>query len=151
VTRPPGPGPYSGGVQDVGKQLRAQGRRMTPQRQRVLDAVAALGHATPEAVVERVAADGGVGLAASTVYRALDALEALGIVGHTHLDHRAPAYHLADHADHVHLVCRACGRVEQCPRELADGFAGNVLTDTGFVADVTHMAVHGVCSRCAKQ
>jgi Fur family ferric uptake transcriptional regulator len=138
-------------VRDVGEQLRAQGRRMTPQRQRVLDAVAALGHATPEAVVERVASDGGVGLAASTVYRALDALESLGIVGHTHLDHRAPAYHLADHADHVHLVCRGCGKVEQCPRELADGFAGNVLADTGFVADVTHMAVHGVCRRCAKQ
>jgi Fur family ferric uptake transcriptional regulator len=138
-------------MQDVGEQLRAHGRRMTPQRQRVLDAVAALGHATPEAVVERVASDGGVGLAASTVYRAQDALESLGIVGHTHLDHRAPAYHLADHADHVHLVCRGCGKVEQCPRELADGFAGNVLADTGFVADVTHMAVHGVCRRCAKQ
>jgi Fur family ferric uptake transcriptional regulator len=106
---------------------------------------------TLEAVVVRVSSLGGVGLAASTVYRALDALESLGIVGHTHLDHRAPAYHLADHADHVHLVCRGCGKVEQCPRELADGFAGNVLADTGFVADVTHMAVHGVCRRCAKQ
>lgn len=124
---------------------------MTTQRQRVLDAVSSLGHATPEAVVERVARDGGGPLAPSTVYRALDALESLGIVGHTHLDHRAPAYHLADHADHVHLVCRVCGGVQQCPRELADGFAGNVLADTGFVADVTHMAVHGVCSACANQ
>jgi len=124
---------------------------MTPQRQRVLDAVTALGHATPDAVVEHVGVDGGGALAPSTVYRALEALESLGIVGHTHLDHRAPAYHLADHADHVHLVCRACGRVEQCRRELADGFAGNVLADTGFVADVTHMAVHGVCNRCANQ
>ena len=146
-----GTGPYSGGVQDVGDQLRAQGRRMTSQRQRVLDAVAALGHATPDAVVERGADDGGPSLAPSTVYRALEALESLGVVGHTHLDHRAPAYHLADHADHIHLVCRVCGRVEQCPRELADGFSGNVLDANGFVADVTHMAVHGVCKRCSKQ
>jgi len=139
-----------GGVQDVGERLRAQGRRMTPQRQRVLDAVATLGHATPEDVVARVSADGGATLAPSTVYRALEALESLGVVGHTHLDHRAPSYHLADHADHIHLVCRTCGRVEQCDRDLAESFTGNVLAASGFVADVTHMAIHGRCSACAK-
>jgi Fur family ferric uptake transcriptional regulator len=72
-------------------------------------------------------------------------------VGHTHLDHRAPTYHLADHADHVHLVCRGCGRVDQCDRDAAADFEGNVLRATGFVADVTHMAVHGWCSACASQ
>jgi Fur family transcriptional regulator, ferric uptake regulator len=122
---------------------------MTPQRQRVLDAVAVLGHATPEDVVEQVAGDGGTPLAPSTVYRALEALASLGVVGHTHLDHRAPSYHLADHADHIHLVCRTCGRVEQCPQEYAEGFTGNVLAATGFVADVTHMAIHGECDACA--
>jgi Fur family ferric uptake transcriptional regulator len=122
---------------------------MTPQRQRVLDAVTTLGHATPEEVVDRVGADGDAALAPSTVYRALEALESLGVVGHTHLDHRAPSYHLADHADHIHLVCRTCGRVDECPKALADQFAGNVLAARGFVADVTHMAVHGECSQCA--
>jgi len=136
-------------VQDVGEQLRAEGRRMTPQRQRVLDAVARLGHATPEDVVAGVTEDGGQPLAPSTVYRALDALESLGIIGHTHLDHRAPSYHLADHATHIHLVCRTCGRVQECPKEYAEGFAGNVLAGSGFVADVTHMAIHGECSTCA--
>ena len=90
-------------MQDIGEQLRAQGMRMTMQRQRVLDAVAALGHATPEDVVAQVARDGGPALAPSTVYRALDALESLGVVGHTHLYHRAPRYPLADHADHIHV------------------------------------------------
>ena len=144
------PEPYSGRVNDVGERLRAQGRRMTPQRQRVLDAVAVLGHATPDDVVARVVADGGPALAPSTVYRALEALESLEVVGHTHLDHRAPSYHLADHADHIHLVCRTCGRVEQCPKQAAEGFIGNVLALNGFVADVTHMAVHGQCTACAR-
>ena len=97
---------------------------MTPQRQRVLDAVARLGHATPEDVVARVAEDGGPALAPSTVYRALEALESLGVVGHTHLDHRAPSYHLADHADHIHLVCRTCGRVAGVPQGLRRGLRG---------------------------
>jgi len=138
-------------VHDLGEQLRARGRRMTPQRQRVLDAVAALGHATPEDVGARVSADGGVALAPSTIYRTLEALESLGIVSHTHLDHGAPTYHLADHADHVHLVCRTCGRVQQCDRRYADPFTANVLQSTGFVADVTHMAVHGECAACASR
>jgi Fur family ferric uptake transcriptional regulator len=124
---------------------------MTSQRQRVLDAVEALAHATPEDVVSAVASDGGSPLAPSTVYRALEALEELGVVSHTHLDHRAPSYHLAEHADHVHLVCRDCGRVEQCSPELAEAFVGNVLRVNGFVADVTHMAIHGRCSSCAKR
>lgn len=123
---------------------------MTPQRQRVLDAVAGAGHATPDEVVELVAADGGARLAPSTVYRALEALESLGVVGHTHLDHRAPSYHLADHATHIHLVCRRCGHVDECPESLAHGFVGNVLAANGFVADVTHMAVHGECSACSR-
>jgi Fur family ferric uptake transcriptional regulator len=123
--------------------------RMTPQRQRVLDAVAALDHATPERIVERVAADGDAAMAASTVYRTIEALQALGIVGHTHLDQGAPAYHLVEHADHVHLVCRGCGRVDQCDPAFAETFVGNVLEATGFVAEVTHMAVHGWCRECA--
>lgn len=138
-------------MHDVGERLRASGRRMTSQRQRVLDAVEALAHATPEDVVSAVGSDGGSPLAPSTVYRALEALEDLGVLSHTHLDHRAPTYHLAEHADHVHLVCRDCGRVEQCSPELADAFVGNVLRLNGFVADVTHMAIHGRCSSCAKR
>jgi Fur family ferric uptake transcriptional regulator len=123
---------------------------MTPQRRRVLDVVSRVGHVTPEQVVEHVAADGGPPLAPSTVYRALEALESLGVVSHTHLDHRAPSYHLADHATHIHLVCRQCGRVDECPRELANEFVGNVLAAKGFVADVTHMAVHGECAACSR-
>lgn len=124
---------------------------MTPQRQRVLDAVAELVHATPEDVVAHVAGDGGSRLSPSTVYRALETLESLGIAGHTHLDHGAPSYHLAEHADHIHLVCRGCGLVTECDTALAEEFVGNVREASGFVPEVTHMAVHGWCADCAKE
>ena len=48
-----------------------------------------------------LAADGGPALPVPTIYRNLDALGALGLVGHTHLDHRSPAYHLAEHSGQV--------------------------------------------------
>lgn len=137
-------------MDELGGQLRAHGKRLTPQRERVLRAVASLGHATPDEVLEEVkAADtDGAELAPSTVYRCLEALEESGVITHTHLDHRAPSYQLASHDDHVHLVCRGCGQVSQVPVEVAAGFAAMVHQTVGFEADITHMAVHGRCAQC---
>jgi len=151
----PGPPPNDGGtlerVHDIGESLRAKGMRMTPQRQRILAAVSALGHATPDAIAETVSADGGPALPPSTVYRNLEALEELGIVSHTHLDHRSPTWHLADHADHLHLVCMGCGSVTESDVSLADAFAGNLLAAHGFDPDVRHMAIHGWCAACSSR
>ena len=94
------------------KELRARGYRVTPQRQLVLEAVTKLEHGTPEeicATVQQTAR----GVNISTIYRALELLEQLGLVTHTHLGHGAPRYHLAAEAEHVHLVCSECGRITQ--------------------------------------
>lgn len=135
-------------MSDLGARLRAHGKRLTTQRERVLAAVGRLGHATPEQVVEAVTADGGNPLSVSTVYRSLDALQELGLVAHTHVDHRAPSYHLAEHATHLHLLCRGCGDVAELPLEVADGFVAAVDAELGFAADVSHAAVHGLCRTC---
>ena len=134
-------------MQDIGDQLRARGMRMTPQRRASRRRSTGSGTPRPRTLAATVARDGGAALPPSTVYRTLEALEDLGVVGHTHLDHRAPTYHLADHADHLHLVCRGCGRSPRAPEAYADAFAGNLLAGSGFVADVTHMAIHGGVQR----
>ena len=125
--------------------------RLTRQRARIIAAVRGLGHATPDGLAAAVARDGGPALSLSTIYRNLEALEEVGVVLHTHLDHRSPTYHLADHADHIHLVCLACGAVTESPLTTADPFVGNLLTAHGFVADVKHMAIHGWCASCSEQ
>jgi Fur family ferric uptake transcriptional regulator len=125
--------------------------RLTRQRERIIAAVRGLGHATPDGLAAAVARDGGPALSLSTIYRNLEALEEVGVVSHTHLDHRSPTYHLADHADHIHLVCLACGAVTESPLTTADPFVGNLLTAHGFVADVKHMAIHGWCASCSEQ
>ena len=141
-----------GRVQDIVASLRARGMRMTPQRRRVIAAVEELGHATPDALAATVARDGGPALPLSTIYRNLEALEELGVVTHTHLDHRAPTYHLAEHADHLHLRLPSLrGRVTESPIGEADAFVGNLLAREGFVADVKHMAIHGWCAACSQQ
>jgi len=123
--------------------------RLTRQRERIIDAVRALGHATPDGLATALARDGGPALSLSTIYRNLEALEEVGVVSHTHLGHRSPTYHLSDHADHIHLVCLSCGTVIESAVATADPFVGNLLTIHGFVADVKHIAIHGWCAACS--
>lgn len=113
--------------------------------------MAARGHATPEQIVEAVGASGAPPMALSTVYRSLEALQGLGLVTHTHVDHRVPSYHLTTHATHVHVVCRQCGSVAEAPTSVADELVARLDQQLGFDADVTHAAIHGLCRTCRKQ
>jgi Fur family ferric uptake transcriptional regulator len=129
-------------------QLRARGYRLTPQRQLVLEAVGGLGHGTPEeiaAAVRRTAPAVNI----STVYRTLELLEELGLVKHTHLGHGAPTYSVASDDDHVHLVCRDCGAVEEVESSLLEDVVGRLSSERGFTVDVGHFAVFGRCRGCA--
>ena len=127
--------------------LRERGLRATPQRRLVLQAVSELGHATPEQVCEYVQGQT-ASLNLSTVYRALELLEELGVVSHTHLQHGSPTYQVADHVDHLHLVCRGCGSVTEAELELARPLAATVLAVRGFSTDLSHLSLHGLCGNC---
>ncbi|CAB4846788.1 unannotated protein [freshwater metagenome] len=129
------------------QRLRAGGYRITPQRQLVLEAVEGLRHGTPEEIlaeVQRTAS--GVNL--STVYRNLEVLEEVGMVTHSHIGHGAPTYHAVDDHVHIHLVCDGCGAVQSIDAEIAEAFLGEVKVATGFVTDISHVALHGRCAAC---
>ena len=132
-------------------QLRSRGLRLTNQRQRVLAAVAALEHGTPEEIGARLRADAGPGGAApdtSTVYRTLELLDRLGLVWHTHLGKGAPVYHAAEHP-HLHVVCATCGKIESVDPGLMDGVAERLGAELGFQVDVGHVALSGTCRDCS--
>jgi len=134
-------------------QLRARGLRLTTQRQRVLAAVAALEHGTPEEIGARLREDAGPDGAApdtSTVYRTLELLERLGLVWHTHLGKGAPVYHAAQHP-HLHVVCQSCGQVSSVDPALLDGAAERLAAELGFTVDVGHVALSGTCRACTEE
>ena len=126
--------------------LHERGMRMTPQRQLVLDAVRALGHATPEEICKKVQGTAPT-VNITTVYRALDLLEQLGLVRHTHLGHGAPTYSAEEH-EHVHLACHRCGRIDEVAIELLDDLGKLLLAERGFELDPTHLALSGTCRAC---
>jgi Fur family ferric uptake transcriptional regulator len=139
-------------VAEVSKQLdavlRSRGLRATSQRRFVIGALERLGHATPDQVWEQVQKEA-PSLSPSTVYRTLELLEDLGVVAHTHLGHGAPTYHLATHADHIHLVCRRCGDVQSADVRRAQQLADEVAARYGFVTDIGHLSLDGMCGPCA--
>jgi Fur family transcriptional regulator, ferric uptake regulator len=134
-------------VREWDEQLRARGYRVTPQRQLVLEAVARLDHATPEEIGTEVQQTAR-GVNISTIYRTLELLEQIGMVSHTHLHHGAPTYHLATDADHVHLVCRDCGRVTEVGPDAIRPLITGLEERYGFETDVGHLTVFGRCAEC---
>jgi len=137
------------GTADLDRPLRERGYRLTPQRQMVLEAVNTLRHGTPEEIgaeVQKTAS----GVNISTVYRTLELLEELGLVTHTHLGHGAPTYHSANDPDHLHLVCRDCGKVIEADFSAADDLVGRLAAQHGFDTDVKHFAIYGRCADCSR-
>lgn len=129
-------------------QLRASGYRLTPQRQLVLEAVSALGHATPDDILTAVRRTAH-GINISTVYRTLELLESLGVVRHTHLGHGAPTYHAAVEDAHVHLVCRSCEGITEAAPAIVGDLVERLAEQKGFIADVGHLAIFGLCADCS--
>ena len=137
--------PHPPAADDLAARLRERGLRVTPQRAQVLDAVRALGHATPERICESVD-----GVDITTVYRTLELLEQIGMVRHAHLGHGAPSYRPAED-EHIHVVCHACGAVVDAEPSLVEPLAQRLLEADGFVLDRAHFTVFGTCRSCAAE
>lgn len=128
-------------------RLKAEGLRLTPQRELVLAAVDRLGHATPEEVLAEVRRSSAA-LNLSTVYRTLDVLEQVGLVRHAHLSDRVATYHSVGGPVHFHAICRKCERVRSVDVDVAADFAERVRADLGFVLDLGHLTIFGDCEVC---
>jgi Fur family ferric uptake transcriptional regulator len=130
---------------ELADRLRERGLRVTSQREQVLAAVRALGHATPEQIGESVA-----GVDLTTVYRTLELLEEIGLVRHAHLGHGAPSYRPADD-EHIHVVCHSCGAVAGRESGGVVVLAARLLAERGFQLDRGHFTVFGRCRTCGAE
>ena len=131
--------------EDWHQTLRAQGKRLTPQREMILDAVESLEHATADQVLVEVRKQSAA-INISTVYRTLEVLEELGLVRHAHLSDRAPTYHSTRGHAHFHLVCRNCGAVASVDPAMLDALQKTLHDEKGFDMDVGHLTIFGTCA-----
>ncbi|HEX9891367.1 MAG TPA: Fur family transcriptional regulator [Actinomycetota bacterium] len=137
-------------VEHVVATLRSRGHRLTPQREAIIrEVMRAEGHITAQDIARRVQRRMPA-VNVSTVYRALATLEDLGVVQHSHLEAGA-GYHRAGEGDHVHLSCGRCGAQDDLSMEEAGSLRELVRRHHGFVPDLTHFAISGLCARCARE
>jgi Fur family transcriptional regulator, ferric uptake regulator len=131
------------------ERLRANGYRLTPQRELVLAAVEKLGHATPDEVYAEVRKHSqSVNL--STIYRTLELLNELGLIRHAHISDRAPTYHSATGHEHAHFVCRDCKKTISVGRDEMEEALGPLASQHGFHPDYGHLTVFGTCADCSE-
>lgn len=153
MTGPDQHAPPATAVEGWQGRLRASGRRLTAQRELILQTVNRLGHATPEEVHAALRNEAQSGAArpvnVSTVYRTLELLEGLGLVRHAHLSDRAPTYHSVLTPDHIHLVCRPCGALIEASQADVAPLVTTLAEHHSFTVDVGHLTVFGACADCS--
>lgn len=137
-------------AEDLVAVLRARGFRITRSRRIVCEVIAGSHgeHLSASDVYARVRDRGDAQTDRSTVYRTLDTLEESRILRHGHLGHGPMVYHLAAEARHHHLVCSNCGTVVSLPAADLSDIIGGVVERTGFLPDLDHFAMSGLCREC---
>lgn len=124
------------------------GMRLTRQRRVIWELLAGRGeHLTADEILAHVR-QSQPSIARSTVYRALDALEATGDVRAARLGGPSVRYEVAERPHH-HAICQICGRVQHLDEELVGAVEQELARRARFTAVRTDLVVLGVCSTCA--
>lgn len=135
--------------------LHQDGKRLTPQRQRVLDLFESIGsgiHLSAEEVHQQlVQSNSRVSLA--TIYRTLRLLVEMGFLHQLELSGGGHRFELAsdDHPDHHHLICVRCGRTEEFESELVLDAGKKAALRIGFQLIESTLNVRAICPDCQNQ
>jgi Fur family ferric uptake transcriptional regulator len=131
--------------------VRRSGLRLTSARRLVLEALLAAGD--PLSAEEIADGLGGrfTRLDVASVYRNLETLGELGLVGHFHAGHGPGRYVLAGSSDREYLACEACGALKSVDPTSLDPIRAAVRDRWGFRARFSHFPIVGLCADCAAQ
>jgi Fur family ferric uptake transcriptional regulator len=133
---------------EIDSELRARGYRLTPRRLMVVEVLAAHGgHLTMDEILAHVTARH-PSTNKTTVYRTLELLSSLGVVVTTDLGMGRLEYELQSHPHH-HLICEKCHTRIEVDDSLLEPLRAGLLERYGFVTNLDHFALFGVCPDCA--
>lgn len=134
--------------EEILELLRADGGRVTTGRRAIVRALLTGPdhHVTADDMATAVQAEH-PDVHVSTVYRTLEALERLEVVGRIAVTGERAVFHLNDHAHH-HLVCDRCHAVFELPQSAMAGLTRAAATRHGFAVAPRHQRLTGLCRRC---
>lgn len=128
-------------------RFRSEGRKITPQRQAIFEILHGNDlHPTAEVVHASVVRDLPA-VSLRTVYQTLNDLAAMGEIGQIDLGTGSARFD-PNLVPHHHLVCEACGHVEDLHVAYPD-VAVPADAARGFEVTHTDIVFRGVCASCA--
>ena len=131
---------------------REHGTRLTPIRRQVLERVASQpGYSKAYDLLEQLRPEIS-SLTPPTIYRALEFLEAEGLVHRLEVVNGYVACQQHDHgAQTLFIICPCCGRVAEAKSDDSGFFFRKLLSDNGFGDCPQHLEVKALCASCQQQ
>jgi len=128
--------------------LKSTGQRVTLQRLLILSVIRhAEGHLTVSQIKERVRCSYPT-IDISTVYRNLSTLKDLRLISETKVGGLESQYEWIGKEKHLHVVCRRCSEAVQIEDSYLEPLSESLLKDYGYMLDIDHVAMSGLCSIC---
>ncbi len=134
---------------DFTGMLRSAGLRVTRPRLAVLDAVNKHPHAETDLII-RAARVQLPDISHQTVYDALNALTATGLVRRIQPTGSVARYETRVGDNHHHVVCRSCGAIADVDCAVGDAPCLTASDDNGFAIDEAEVIYWGQCPDCSR-
>jgi Fe2+ or Zn2+ uptake regulation protein len=135
---------------DLRNLLRKSGHKATPSRLAILDIFKKTRKPlSAQEIIDSLSRD----TDQATVYRTLKSLKEKGIIKQIDLRHNHAHYELADMAEHHHLICLQCGRIEDVMHCGVEAMESTILKSSRHFAEIRQHALefYGICKSCAKK
>jgi len=129
--------------------LKNAGLKATLPRKQILEIIRSNEHRhlSAEDVYRRLQDHGSdVGLA--TIYRALSQLEGAGLLSRNVFDGGKAVFEINEGHHHDHLICLACGRVDEFSNEAIEVLQRKVAAAQGYELADHKLALYGYCAPC---
>jgi Fur family ferric uptake transcriptional regulator len=131
-------------LENISLKLEARGYRVTPSRRAVIAAILAQpGHFTVEDLLVQCRDAG-----RATVFRTIRLLTELGVVCRVLLEDGSKHYMVSKRGHHHHLVCTACGRVQDLDQCAITDIVRELSDSTGYEVEGHWLELYGRCAEC---
>jgi len=134
---------------DIPKTLRQSGLKATLPRLRILQLFHERGakHLSAEEIY-RFLLDEKIDVGLATVYRVLMQFVETGILIRHHFESGAAVFELNEGSHHDHLICTACGKVEEFVDRDIERRQEEIAKERGFSLHEHSLSLYGVCADC---
>lgn len=141
---------HDSSMAEAKRTLRAEGRRITPQRELLLEIIEQMGGHLDAEEIFILAKKRDPHLSLSTVYRTLSVLKEMGLVGHHYhgRDHNREYFESGTGPEHYHFTCIGCGQVIEFSTPLIERLREDLRREHGVEIHYASLCFEGYCASC---